>query len=162
MLAVFDLQVDAIFWMQPVLITPLVSALCCDYGVFLGTRIREYRLRGFTMEAAVIKGYYKTGPVISVAGIIMLLAFGTLMLSSQLLLVECGFVLAFSVAIDTFLVRSLLVPAILFVIGDANWYAAHPGVRLVVCAALHNACVSSGGPLMHVVWCLPVHAPWTT
>lgn len=102
----------------------MILSLATDYDVFITTRIREYRSLGYSDTAAVIKGYYRTGGVITTAGMIMVISFGCLMLSSQMLLVECGFLLAFSVVLDTFIVRSLLVPAIMVAMGRLSWFPA--------------------------------------
>ena len=74
--------------------------------------------------------FYRTGGVITTAGVIMVLAFGSLLLSTQMLLVQAGFFLSFSVLLDTFVVRSLLVPAIMVLLGPYHWWPARmPPVR---------------------------------
>lgn len=124
-------NVHSLSWLAPTMTFPLITALGCDYEVFLTTRIREFRSLGYTDDAAVIRGFYRSGGVITTAGIIMVIAFGSLVLSSQMLLVECGFLLAWSVVLDTFVVRSLLSPALMVCCGEANWWPSRmpPGTR---------------------------------
>uniref|UniRef100_A0A7S1CL24 Membrane transport protein MMPL domain-containing protein n=1 Tax=Bicosoecida sp. CB-2014 TaxID=1486930 RepID=A0A7S1CL24_9STRA len=124
-------DVHALSWMAPVMTFSLILSLGCDYDIFITTRIREFRAMGFDDRAAVVKGYYRTGGVITTAGVIMIISFGSLMLSSQMLLVECGFLLAWSVALDTFVVRSLLVPGLMVLLGRANWWPTRmpPGTK---------------------------------
>ena len=98
----------------PPLPAPSRTRIVCS-----GMRVVRGRLtRKIVVPLPLCGRYFKTGGVITTAGVIMVLAFGTLMLSSQLLLVQCGFLLSFSVLLDTFVVRSLLVPAIMFVLGE--------------------------------------------
>ena len=126
-------NVHAISWLAPTMTFSLITALGCDYEVFLTTRIREFRAMGFTDNAAIVCGYYRAGGVITTAGLIMVVAFGSLVLSSQMLLVECGFLLAWSVVLDTFVVRSLVSPALMVLCGEANWWPSQmpPGTREV-------------------------------
>ena len=72
-----------------------------DYDMFLITRIYEYRWRGLSTKAAVVRGLARTGSVITTAGIIMMIAFSALMLSNQLILNEFGFALVFASFFDT-------------------------------------------------------------
>eukprot|EP00669_Euglena_mutabilis_P007238 TRINITY_DN2590_c0_g1_i1.p1 TRINITY_DN2590_c0_g1~~TRINITY_DN2590_c0_g1_i1.p1 ORF type:complete len:686 (-),score=177.15 TRINITY_DN2590_c0_g1_i1:213-2051(-) len=113
-------------WSIPVMSFSLICGLSLDYGVFLLTRVKEYRYNAFTEEAAVVKGVYKTGGVITSAGIIMFIAIGGLMLSSAQFLNEFGLLLSFSVLIDTFVIRCAFVPALLFLVGKAAWWPAQP------------------------------------
>lgn len=124
-------NVVALSWMAPVMTFSLIMSLGADYDIFVTTRIREYRSMGYSDEAAIVKGYYRTGGVITTAGCIMVISFGSLMLSSQMLLVECGFLLAWSVVLDTFVVRSLIVPGLMLLIGRANWWPTKmpPGTK---------------------------------
>jgi RND superfamily putative drug exporter len=76
-------------------------------------------------QLAVITGQAKSGPVIAAAASIMILVFGSFMFGGTRELAEFGFGLAFSVLVDALLIRSLLVPALMHLIGPANW--ALPG-----------------------------------
>ena len=74
---------------------------------------------------AVTTGQAKSGPIIAAAASIMILVFGSFLLGGQRILAEFGFGLGFSVLVDALVIRSLLVPALMHLIGPANW--ALPG-----------------------------------
>ncbi len=115
-------DVDSLYWATPIMSFSILLGLGLDYDIFLLSRISEYRNKGFTNRASVIKGLYKTGVVITMAGVIMAVAFSGLMLSSVLILVQFGFILALGVLIDTFIVRAILVPSIMSLLGKFNWW----------------------------------------
>jgi len=85
-------------------------------------RINEYRKRGWTTRAAVIKGVSHTGHIITFAGIIMAIAFSGLLLSGEMLLNQFGLLLTIDVLLDTFVIRTLLNPAIIYLLGEANFW----------------------------------------
>jgi RND superfamily putative drug exporter len=100
-------------------------ALGVDYNIFLISRIREeaqYR----EVHDAVITGLERTGGVITSAGLILAGTFGALMTLPLEVLFQIGFTVALGLLVDTFLVRTILVPAIAFKLGEANWW---PGGR---------------------------------
>ena len=96
-------------------------ALGIDYNIFLMTRVREESLRIGT-RAGVIKGLTVTGGVITSAGIVLAATFGVLGVLPLVFLAELGFAVAFGVLLDTIVVRSLLVPALVRVIGPKIWW----------------------------------------
>ena len=77
---------------------------------------------GFTEKASIHKGLFKTGNVISFAGIIMAIAFSGLLLSRVMVLNQFGFMLCIAVLIDTFIIRTILVPAIMSLASKWNWW----------------------------------------
>lgn len=79
--------------------------------------IDEHKQLGYSDSVSVILAVERTGSVISTAGLIMSCAFGGLMLSQTLILAQFGFVLCFGVLLDTFLLRTVLVPAVLTLAG---------------------------------------------
>jgi len=93
-----------------------------DYDIFLLTRIREYRLMGYSTKDAIALGLSKTGHIITAAGIIMAIAFGGLLFSSIAIITMLSFFMVAAVLFDTFIVRSLVVPAVMGILGDANWW----------------------------------------
>ena len=113
----------------PVLIFSVLFGLSMDYEVYLISRIQEewHHNDGTGVTAAsrnhlaVVTGQAKSGPVIAAAASIMILVFGSFMFGGARELAEFGFGLAFSVLVDALLVRSLLVPALMHIIGAANW-----------------------------------------
>jgi len=96
-------------------------ALGIDYNIFLMTRVREESMKIGT-RAGVIKGLTVTGGVITSAGIVLAATFGVLGVLPLVFLAELGFAVAFGVLLDTIVVRSLLVPALVRVIGPKIWW----------------------------------------
>jgi len=96
-------------------------ALGVDYNIFLISRIREEASRQETKEA-VITGLERTGGVITSAGLILAGTFFALMALPLEALFQVGFTIAFGLLVDTFLVRTILVPAIAFKLGERNWW----------------------------------------
>lgn len=111
-----------IYFLCPVMCFSIVVGLALDYDLFLYSRIVEYRQQGFTTRSSIILGMGHTGGIITAAGIIMAIAFGGLMLSATVMLQEVGFMLALSVLVDTFLIRTILVPAMIYILDDLNWW----------------------------------------
>ena len=114
--------VQAYSWTVPIFCFSLLSALALDYDIFLLTRIAEFRSKGYKDRAAVIKGVYMTGRIISFAGIVMAVSFGGLMFTNVVLLNQFGFVSLVAVLVDTFVVRPFMVPALMSVLPSAVWW----------------------------------------
>ena len=75
-------------------------------------------------------GLEKTGGVITTAGIIMCVAFSSLMFSSEMILKQFGFVLVLASFIDTFFVRTVFVPSVFFIASETNWWPGRvPAVK---------------------------------
>jgi RND superfamily putative drug exporter len=106
-----------------VLLMTLAFALSSDYGVFLLGRIKEGHDHGLPNRAAVASGMEHTGRLISAAALLFCVAMGALVTSSILSIKELGFGAAVAVAIDASLVRALLVPSLMALLGDWNWWA---------------------------------------
>ncbi|MHA1347373.1 MAG: MMPL family transporter [Candidatus Heimdallarchaeaceae archaeon] len=115
-------DVHAFYWLVPVMAFSILIGLGLDYDIFLLSRISEYRDKGYTDKASIHKGLYKTGNIISFAGIIMAIAFSGLLLSKEMVLNQFGFMLCIAVLVDTFIVRTILVPAIMSVAEKWNWW----------------------------------------
>jgi RND superfamily putative drug exporter len=96
-------------------------ALGIDYNIFLMARVREETMRHGTRHGMLI-GLAVTGGVITSAGIVLAGTFGVMMLLPLVFLFEIGFVIAFGVLLDTFVVRSILVPALVFATGSRIWW----------------------------------------
>ena len=96
-------------------------ALGVDYNIFLMTRVREESARHGTREG-VLRGLVVTGGVITSAGLVLAATFAALGVLPILFLAQISFIVAFGVLLDTFLVRSLLVPALSYDIGRAIWW----------------------------------------
>jgi RND superfamily putative drug exporter len=98
-------------------------ALGVDYNIFLMDRVREEARRHGTREGA-LRALVATGPVITSAGLILAGTFAVLMTLPLDILLELGFTVALGVLLDTFLVRTLMVPSIVKLVGDASWWPA--------------------------------------
>ena len=96
-------------------------ALGIDYNIFLMTRVREEAGKLGTRKG-VIKGLTVTGSVITSAGIVLAATFGVLGILPLVFLAELGFAVAFGVLLDTIIVRSILVPALVHEIGPKVWW----------------------------------------
>ena len=96
-------------------------ALGIDYNIFLMTRVREESIEHGTREG-VLRGLSITGGVITSAGLVLAATFAALSVIPILFLVQLAFIVAFGVLLDTFVVRSLLVPALTYDIGKVIWW----------------------------------------
>jgi len=106
----------------PILLFCILFGLSMDYHVFLLSRIREhYDLSGDNRESVAI-GLRSTSKIITGAALIMVVVFGAFSSGRLVALQQMGFGLAFSVFLDATIVRSVLVPAAMALLSDANWY----------------------------------------
>ncbi|MCB0887578.1 MAG: MMPL family transporter, partial [Propionibacteriaceae bacterium] len=96
-------------------------ALGIDYNIFLMTRVREESLHHGTRQG-ILRGLTITGGVITSAGLVLAATFAALSVIPILFLVQIAFIVSFGVLLDTFVVRSLLVPALSYDIGRAIWW----------------------------------------
>ncbi|MCM3656587.1 MMPL family transporter [Agromyces mediolanus] len=96
-------------------------ALGVDYNIFLMTRVREESLR-FGAREGVLRGLRLTGGVITSAGLVLAATFAALGVLPILFLAQISFIVAFGVLLDTFLVRTLLVPALAYDLGRSIWW----------------------------------------
>ncbi|CAL8967495.1 Apo-petrobactin exporter [Tessaracoccus sp. O5.2] len=109
-------------------------ALGIDYNIFLMTRVREESLVHGT-RPGILRGLAVTGGVITSAGLVLAATFAALAVLPILFLLQLAFIVAFGVLVDTFLVRTLLVPALSYDIGPRIWWPA----RLEADRAAHAA-----------------------
>jgi uncharacterized membrane protein YdfJ with MMPL/SSD domain len=107
-----------------------VFGLSTDYGVFLLTRIKEARDTGLPARDAIAAGIQRTGAIVSAAAILLAVALGAFLTARVVFLKELGLGAAAAVLIDAFLVRSLLVPAVMRTLGDGAWWSPGPLRRL--------------------------------
>jgi putative drug exporter of the RND superfamily len=106
----------------PVFMFAILFGLSMDYEVFLVTRIYEEWHRRRDNREAVMHGLAATGRTITAAAAIMILVFGAFILGGQRIIDLFGVGLASAVLLDALIVRSVLVPALMIQIGDANWW----------------------------------------
>ncbi|MGY2126873.1 MMPL family transporter [Blastococcus sp. SYSU DS0617] len=96
-------------------------ALGIDYNIFLMTRAREESIRHGARDG-VLRSLAVTGGVITSAGLVLAATFGALTVLPLVILIQLGFLVGFGVLLDTFVVRTLLVPAAVRLIGDRVWW----------------------------------------
>ena len=107
----------------PLMMFTVLFGLSMDYEVFLLSRIREEWRLGTDNSTAVADGLAKTARVISAAAAIMICVFGSFVIGDPLRVLKVfGFGLAASILIDATLVRLVLVPSVMELLGSANWY----------------------------------------
>jgi RND superfamily putative drug exporter len=105
----------------PLLTFVFLVALGIDYNIFLMARVREETHAHGTRQG-MLRGLAVTGGVITSAGIVLAGTFSALAVLPLVFLTEIGFIIAFGVLLDTFLVRSVVVPALAFDIGPRIWW----------------------------------------
>ncbi|WP_181766730.1 MMPL family transporter [Streptomyces albidus (ex Kaewkla and Franco 2022)] len=106
----------------PVIMVSVLFGLSMDYQVFLVSRMyEEWRLTGDNCRSVRV-GLAETGRVINSAAVIMIAVFGAFVLSGDRIIAMFGIGLASAVALDAFVLRTLLVPALMHMLGGANWW----------------------------------------
>jgi len=110
----------------PVILFSIVFGLSMDYEVLLVSRIQEEYVRTGDNTLAVATGLERTGRLITGAAAIMVTVFLAFGLAEVVIIKAIGIGLALAAAIDATLVRALVVPAVMRLLGRANWWAPHP------------------------------------
>ncbi|WP_149547029.1 MMPL family transporter [Streptomyces marokkonensis] len=114
--------VGAIITWLPLFLFVILFGLSTDYHVFVVSRIREARLRGRTTRDAVQHGVVTTAGVVTSAAIIMVAVFGIFGTLSMQSMKQMGVGLAAAVLIDATVIRGVLLPAVMALLGERNWY----------------------------------------
>jgi putative drug exporter of the RND superfamily len=115
---------EGLAWFVPFLIFVVLVALGMDYNIFLMGRVKEESHRG--TKAGIERAVERTGGIITSAGLIMAGTFGAMMASSLLGLKQIAFAVAVGILLDTFVIRTTIMPAIATLLGRWNWW---PGKR---------------------------------
>lgn len=115
----------------PVLIFAIVFGLSMDYEIFLISRIHEEWTRTGDHRLAVREGLAHTGAVITAAGAIMIVVFSAFMLSADRMLQQFGFGMAVAIFMDAVVIRCLIVPAVMRLMGRRAWWLPAPLARLL-------------------------------
>ena len=105
------------------IVAAIAFALSTDYGVFLLARISEARGPGVPDRDAITAGMQRTGRLITAAAILLAVAIGVFTTSKLVFLKEVGVGVAAAVLIDAFIVRALLVPSLMALLGRSTWWA---------------------------------------
>lgn len=106
-----------------VIVAIVAFALSTDYELFLLSRIKEAHDEGHATSEAVALGLQRTGRIVTAAAILIAIVFIAFVASGVTNIKQLGFGAAFAILIDATIVRGLLVPALMRIAGDANWWA---------------------------------------
>ena len=115
---------------QPLLLFAIAFGLSTDYGVFLLSRIKEARDGGYSDSESVAVGLERTGRIVTAAALLFSIAIGAFVTSEIIFIKEVGFGTAVAVLIDATIIRALLVPSLMEMLGKWNWWAPAPLRRL--------------------------------
>jgi RND superfamily putative drug exporter len=107
---------------QPVVLFAVAFGLATDYGIFLLTRIKEAWEAGHPNREAVAVGLERTGRIITAAALLFCIAVGAFATSQVIIVKEVGIGIALAVLIDATIVRVLLVPSLMAILGRWNWW----------------------------------------
>ena len=115
---------------QPIFLAAIAFGLATDYGVFLLSRIKEAREAGASDSEAVAIGLERSGRIVTAAAVLFAVAIGAFATSKLVFIKELGVGVALAVLIDASIVRALLVPSLMELLGPWNWWAPKPQRRL--------------------------------
>jgi RND superfamily putative drug exporter len=115
---------------MPPLIFAMAFGLSTDYGVFLLSRIKEAYDGGAENSEAVAIGLERTGRIVTAAALLFAIAIGATVTSKIIVTKEIGLGTALAVLIDASIIRALLVPSLMALLGRWNWWAPSPLRRL--------------------------------
>jgi RND superfamily putative drug exporter len=115
-------DMQALPWIIPVVVFFVLTGIGLDYDVFLCVRITEYRNDGIEPTQAIVSGMNSVAGVIGCAGLVMVVAFGSLMFSSIQQLNMLGFMMAVSVTFCTVIACVFVNPALMSILGYYNWW----------------------------------------
>jgi RND superfamily putative drug exporter len=124
---------------QPILLFAIGFGLATDYGVFLLARIKEAHDAGAPSSQAVALGLERTGRIVTSAALLFAVAVGAFATSQIVFIKELGIGTALAVLIDASIVRALLVPSLMELLGSANWWAPRALRRLYERVGLREA-----------------------
>lgn len=119
---------QALYWNVSAIAFIMLVAVGADYNLLLITRIKEES--GSGVRSGIIKAVRSTGGVITSAGIIFAASMFGLLFGSISIMVQTGFIIGMGLLIDTFVVRTITVPALAAMIGRANWWPSRPARQL--------------------------------
>lgn len=121
--SVLGLSAEApVIFILPLLLTGILFGLAMDYEVFLVSRMREEYVHGREARDAVVHGFAHSARVVTAAALIMIGVFAGFGGATDPIIKTIGFALAVGVLADAFLVRMLIVPAVMSIVGKAMWW----------------------------------------
>ena len=115
---------------MPILLFAVAFGLSTDYGVFLLSRIKEARDNGASDSESVALGLERTGRIVTAAAVLFAIAIGAFATSQIIFIKQNGVGTALAVLIDATIIRALLVPSLMELLGSWNWWAPKPLRRL--------------------------------
>ena len=116
---------------MPIFLIGVVFGLAMDYQVFLVTRVREAYVHGADAHASVVEGFRNSARVVTAAALIMISVFAAFVVADDATIKMMGFGLAVAVALDAFVVRMTLIPALMYLMADRAWWMPRWLDRLV-------------------------------
>jgi RND superfamily putative drug exporter len=116
------MQGQPIVSFMPIFLIGVVFGLAMDYQVFLVSRMREAHVHGMSTREAVVDGFRNSARVVTAAAAIMTAVFAAFMLQEDPIAKSMGFALAAAVVFDAFIVRMVLIPALLYLLGERAWW----------------------------------------
>ncbi len=128
-----------------VLLFIIAFALSTDYGVFLFARIKEAHDGGLPAREAIAHGLERTGRLVTAAALLFCVAIGAFVTSKIFFIKQLGFGSALAVAIDATVVRALLVPALMGLLGERAWWAPRPLRRIYARVGLRESSLPEAG-----------------
>jgi uncharacterized membrane protein YdfJ with MMPL/SSD domain len=129
---------------QPIVLFAVAFGLSTDYGVFLLSRIKEARDSGVPDSEAVAVGLERTGRIVTAAALLFCVAIGAFATSQIVFIKELGVGTALAVLIDATIVRALLVPSLMELLGRRNWWSPWPLRRLWQRVGLRESGATAG------------------
>jgi RND superfamily putative drug exporter len=119
-------NIQGLFWILPIIAFCVIVGLGLDYELFILSRVKEAVWTGRTTREGIQDSLECTGKLVTGAGAIMIVSFGGMMFSSMVPLIEIGFIMGFAILVDATVVRILLVPALMSVVDQWNWWPSKP------------------------------------
>jgi RND superfamily putative drug exporter len=134
------------FWI-PAIMFAILFGLSTDYEVFLISRMHEEWTLTGDNKRAVIRGQAETGRVITAASLIMILVFASFIIGGQMPIQQIGLGFAAAIFVDAYIIRTVLVPAVMHLLGRANWWLPAWLDRILPRLHVEPAQPASAGPL---------------
>jgi putative drug exporter of the RND superfamily len=133
----------------PVILVGILFGLAMDYQLFLATGMREAYVHGAPARLAVAQGFRAGRTVVTAAAIIMIAVFGGFVASESVMIKSFGLGLALGVLFDAFIVRMLLVPAVMHLLGRSAWWLPRWLDRVIPNVDVEGAALERRHPVHH-------------
>ncbi|WP_431792111.1 MMPL family transporter [Microbacterium paraoxydans] len=145
----------------PVILVGILFGLAMDYQLFLASGMREAYVHGASARDAVARGFRAGRSVVIAAALIMVSVFGGFVFSESTIIRSIGFGLAFGVLLDAFVVRMLLMPALMHLLGRSAWWLPKWLDRIIPNVDMEGAALERDHPSVHTDSVPTVEAPRT-